>query len=145
MYFSIEGERESESWTNAVDRGGLYHVGEMTFLMFESMEMELRKHLSATAENTSIEAKEMMTTSVRENEDVLFFWSLLSADWSVESADALLKMIVEHWTVVRGFSYVSAFLEKYKQDKKKTVQKSKGLRKTLPSTIGSSSVYVVED
>ena len=93
-------ERESESWINAVDRGGLKHVGEMMFLMFESMELELRKHLTATSESTSTEAKEMMTKSVRENEDVLFFWSLVSADWTIEDADALLKMIVEQWIVV---------------------------------------------
>ena len=131
----IELEDESETWTNAVDRGGLNHVSNMTFLMFESMELELRKHLKVTSESASAEAKEVMIKSVSENEDVLFFWSLVSANWSMKEADTLLRMIVEQWITVRGFSFTSAFLEKYKQANKKTVQKSKGLRKNLSSTI----------
>ena len=41
-------------------------------------------------------------------------------------------MIIEHWVTVRGFSFTSAFLEKYKQASKESVQKSKGIRKNLP-------------
>ena len=43
-------------------------------------------------------------------------------------------MIVQHWITVRGFSFVSAFMEKYKQRNEKSTQKSKGLRKTLNVT-----------
>ena len=34
---------------------------------------------------------------------------------------------------IRGFSFTSAFMEKYKLTHMKTLQKSKGLRKTLVS------------
>ena len=53
---------------------------------------------------------------------------MISADWE-EAEAVLLQMIIEHWVTVRGFSYASAFLEKYKRANKKTVQKSKGTRK----------------
>ena len=57
---------------------------------------------------------------------------IISEDWN-ESASFLLKMIVEHWVTVRGFSYAGAFIEKYKQRNKQTLEKSKGLRKKLIS------------
>lgn len=40
-------------------------------------------------------------------------------------------MIAEHWLTLRGFSLASAFIEKYKQQAKKNVQKSKGIRNQL--------------
>ena len=61
---------------------------------------------------------------------------MISADWE-EEGDVLLQMIIEHWVTVRGFSYTSAFLEKYKQANKKMVQKSKGTRKNLLPKINS--------
>ena len=32
-------------------------------------------------------------------------------NWTTEEADVLLTMIIEHWIVIRGFSFTSAFLE----------------------------------
>lgn len=58
-------------------------------------------------------------------------WSDLSINWGKEESNKLLRLIVEHWMTVRGFSFTSAFMERYKQKHKKTVQKSKGLRKNL--------------
>ena len=58
VMFVIDLDGESDSWTNAIDRGGLNHVGNMTFLMFESMELELRKHLKTTSESTNAEAND---------------------------------------------------------------------------------------
>ena len=81
VMFVIDLDGESDSWANAIDRGGLNHVSNMTFLMFELMELKLRKHLKTTSESINAEAKEMMIKSVSENEDVLFFWSHLSANW----------------------------------------------------------------
>ena len=63
--------------------------------------------------------------------DVLFCWTMVAVNWVEEEACALMRLFVEHWVSVRGFSYVSSFVEKYKQRKKKAVQKSKGLRKKL--------------
>ena len=51
---------------------------------------------------------------------------MISADWEEEEPGVLLQMIIEHWATVHGFLYTSAFLEKYKQANKKTVQKLKG-------------------
>ena len=52
--------------------GGFNHVGEMTFMMFQAMELELRKHLSASSETTNLAVKDKITKTISANEDVLF-------------------------------------------------------------------------
>ena len=74
-----------------------------------------------------------ITTAILDNEDVLFLWSMLSADWAEDSADALLQMLVNQWVKIRGFSCASAWLEEFKVSQKKTTQKTKGIRKHLTS------------
>ena len=101
--------------------------------MFASMEIELRQNLHATIASESSGVKDIAVESILANDDVLFYWSTLSGNWEKEEADVLLRMIVEHWVTVRGFSFTSAFMEKFKQSNKKTIQKTKGLRKTLIS------------
>ena len=103
----------------------------MTY-MFVSMELALRQHLHNGSAREDSGMKEKAMKKMVHNEDVLFYWSMISADWE-EEGDVLLQMIIEHWVTVYGFSYTSAFLEKYKKANKKTVQKSKGTRKNLPS------------
>ena len=64
-----------------------------------------------------------------------FFGALLSVEGEEEESKALLELLVDHYITVRGFSFASGFVEKYKQAHKKSTQKSKGLRKQLlPST-----------
>lgn len=81
-----------------------------TFEMFVAMEYNLRQHIH----QGQIPNLEHIITSISENEDVLFLWSLISADWEESSASALLEMVVRHWVRVRGFSYANTWLEKYK-------------------------------
>ena len=38
-------EDESKDWMEAVDRGGLKNVSNMTYMMFTSAELELRKYI----------------------------------------------------------------------------------------------------
>lgn len=75
----------------------------------------------------------MVLKKIIGDEDVLFYWSMVSVNWEQEEADVLLKMLIEHWITIRGFSHASAFVERYKLRNNTTVQKSKGLRKKLNS------------
>ena len=59
------------------------------------------------------------------HDDVLFHWSILAMNWDNEEADALLPLIAEQWVTVRGFSFASAWMEKFKQTNKKSIQKNK--------------------
>ena len=58
----------------------------------------------------------------------------LEFDWSESCADALLEKILSEWIKIRGFSYVSAYVEKLKCKERK----SKGLRKQLQSVQSSA-------
>ena len=75
------------------------------------MEYELRQHLSI---NQVPSFGERVNHAITENEDVQSFWSILSADWEEESASVLLQMVVGQWVKIRGFSYASSWMEKYK-------------------------------
>ena len=96
----------------SIDRGGLQHINDVTFAFFAAMELEFRRHINFT-EDDSIKNKAM--DGILQNDDVQVYWESLSMDWEEEVASMLLKQIVEQWITVRGYSQASAFLELYKQ------------------------------
>lgn len=120
---------ESEQWTDLIDRGGLIHISDTVFELFVAMERELRRHLNVKSASETKGIRDSAVEGIINNEDVKLHWSLISVNW-VEN-EMLLNIIVNHWVTIRGFSFTGAFMEKYKQKHKKTVQKTKGLRKTL--------------
>ena len=134
-----EESNESQDWIASINRGGLTRINHNTFELFLAMEHELRKHLSMSqAPNLS----NHLHASIVENEDVQFLWSIIGADWDENCGSVLLQMLVSQWVKIRGFSFASAWIEKYKTTQKKTIQKSKGVRKQLlpkPTTKNDSS------
>ena len=68
---------------------------------------------------------------LKDNEEVLFYWSILTAERTDDVATTVLEMIVDLWITVRGFSLAGAWVEEFKITQKKTTQKSKALRKQL--------------
>ena len=121
---------ESEDWTRLINRGGLTQVGNMTCGVFISMELAIRQFLSADPSQLgNIKAK--LKELVQSDEDVQFYWAIVSAGWEEEESQALLEQIVQEYVTIRGFSFASAWMEKYKKAQKKTIQKSKGVRKEL--------------
>jgi hypothetical protein len=124
-------EHESENWMKAIDRGGLIHVGDVTYMLFLSMETELKKHLNADNATSSGGVKDKALYEILKNEDVLFYWEITSINWDNAVSTRLLHLLVEHWITIRGYSFASSFMEKYKQKTKKTTQKSMGIRKTI--------------
>ena len=47
--------------------------------------------------------------SVIANDDVLFHWCLLSFETDDEDATQLLRMLVDLWITIRGFSFLSSW------------------------------------
>lgn len=123
---------ESEEWTNLIDRGGLSHVSTAMYIVVAAMEIEIKRHLKQPDKLVS-KFREQLVQEITGSNDVLFYWSIVAAPWDLEAhiEMELLKMIADLWTTIRGFSYASSWIERYKQATKKTMQKSKGLRKTL--------------
>lgn len=122
-----------EEWTMMMDRGGLWHIKESTYSLFLSIEEEIRcclKTLITPTPKSKCEIIKMVITS----EDVQFYWIIASADFEFddrETHETLLHMIVELYLTMRGYSYASAWMEKFKQSTKKATQRSKSLRRDL--------------
>ena len=92
----------------------------------------MKSHLCST--NPSIVQtglKDKITRSVMDNEDMQFLWSIIAANWVEKEGNELLRMITEQWITLRGFSFASSFNEEYKKQHQKTLEKSKGIRKSL--------------
>ena len=127
----------SADWTKAISRGGIKLVNNKTYHFFHAVEMNVRRHFSKTSAPTlSAGSKAELVESITTDEDVLFYWSIISAEWEEKEEQILLRMLIDLWVTVRGFSFAKSMLEMYKQAQKKTVQKSKGVRKQL---IGKST------
>ena len=122
---------QSEEWTDLVDRGGLVHLSDDIFLIFAAMEAVVKTHFKIDNPSLLKELKEKMKSDVLQNENVLFYWSMIAANWVENEAEELLSMIVDQWITIRGFSFSSSFNEKYKREQAKTLEKSKGIRKNL--------------
>ena len=118
-------------WITLIDRGGLCHVKEATFLLFNAIEEETREHFKPSQITNITNSKETIDKAIIENEEVQFHWSILASDFNKTDADHVLAMIVELWVRIRGNSFTNGWVELYKQSKKKTVQRSKALRKGL--------------
>lgn len=121
---------DSKQWIDLIDRGGLAKVTNDCYELFVAMEKELRKHLSIDKAPKMID-REAIKQAIIENEEVQFFWHIISGEWEEESSVSLLNMIAAEWLKICGFSFAGAWMEKYKCEKQLMTQKSKGLRKQL--------------
>ena len=123
---------DSKQWIDLIDRGGLAKVTNDCYELFVAMEKELRKHLSVD-KAPKITDREAIKQTI-ENEEVQFFWHIISGEWEEESSVALLNMIGAKWLKLCRFSFAGVWIEKYKCEKKLMTQKSKGLRKQLATS-----------
>ena len=98
------------------------------FLCLEEVHLLLPSLLHET------DKKEKIVNELSTNEDVLFYWLIVGEDFEEDDERVhteLLRRIKELFVIIRGFSYTSGWLEKYKQRNKKGMQKSKSLRKRI--------------
>ena len=101
----------ADDWIKTIERSGLTHVNEMTFQVFLAMEIELRKHLIIKQRSINLEKA---CGHVMESGDVQLYWSVVSADWEEDESKTLLRLVVELFITIRGFSDASAWEEKFK-------------------------------
>ena len=122
----------SRDWIEITNRGGIISVTDEAFEVFCSIEGLVREHFRKDrAKEISGGMKAELCTKITSNEEVQSKWEVIARDMDDEVGRKLLAMITELWVTVRGFSYAGAWMELYKQRAKKTLQRSKGLRKVL--------------
>ena len=122
-----------EQWSMMMDRGGLWHVKETTYALLLSIEGEMRCCLR-TLTTVTPKSKSEIIKQVTSSEDVQFYWLITTADFEFddrETHEKLLYMIVELYLTIRGYSYASTWMEKFKQFTKTATQRSKSLRRDL--------------
>ena len=124
-------DHESEEWTELMDRGGLKHISDTMFDFFCSLEVVFQSNVYSESAGEKESMRGMLLKKMVEDEDVLMCWSFVAVNWQEDESVALMNLMIDHWITLRGFGYVSAFVEEYKKRSKKAVQKSKGLRKKL--------------
>ena len=100
----IEGE--SCEWINSIDRGGLNHVSESMYWFTASMELEVKQYLSTSVSTRTPNLKSTLQDAVKINEDVLFYWALISGNWGVEESKLLFSMVVYRTSNVDHNSWV---------------------------------------
>ena len=65
-----------EQWTHLIDRGGLWHVKESTYQLFHAVEHVVSEGM-LNIKNLSLPLKQEMIKRVMEDDDMLFYCSLL--------------------------------------------------------------------
>ena len=106
----VQSDSTNTNWIKCVDRGGLTFVNSQTFELFLAMELDVRSHLQSPGKPVNFMSD--IAPKVKNNEDVLFCWSMLSSSWDEESSKTLFRMVVDLWLTIRGYSYASAWIEK---------------------------------
>ena len=122
-----------EEWTDLIDRGGLWRVKEFTYQFFHAVEDAVRDTLKKLAHPVP-PSKLDMIKKITDDEDVQFYWSIVATDFEIddhEIHEVLLQKIADLYVTVRGFSFASGWIEKYKQRTKQSTQKAKSLRREV--------------
>jgi hypothetical protein len=122
-------EDESGEWLKAVNRGGLNCVTSQMLEFVFAMERVVRGYFRKY--DGCKDVKGELLKLVKTNETVDGEWKMVSAEWEPQESQIIFNMVVELWVTMRGFSFASAWMEKWKAEKSKTVQKSQALRKNL--------------
>lgn len=131
---SISHDHGSEQWTKALDRGGLIHISDEAFECFCAIEVGIRRHLNmANIDDMDNSFRSRLVSDLVDDSDVQFSWCIVGHEMDEECSTECLEMIVNKWITIRGFSFAKSMVELYKQECKKSTQKSKGLRGKLSS------------
>ena len=129
---SEDGDHFSSEWTKVASRGGLLYIKDTVYFVFQAMEMVVRQYfLKERADKLGPGTRDILIKNIMEDEDVNFHWCMVAVDMEDSFANTLLHDMVKQWVTIRGFAFTSSWIELYKQDAQKSLQCSKGLRKTL--------------
>ena len=109
----------TKEWISRVDRGGLHKVNDETFLLFQWMELTIRKFLQGCSIDIDGAISEIISS-----DNVMACWSLIASSLEDDDSDRLLCKIAEKWITVQGFSYAGNLLEQYKKIVKQSTTKS---------------------
>ena len=125
-------------WLEQVNRGGLFHVSDEAYTLFRHIELRVRKLLPRTLlalanpSSKSALTKDALVCEVVRDEDVQFYWSILSVDIEEDNdPNKLLRHMIDLWVTIRAHAFTSSWMQQFKIKNHKCTSKQKGTRKTL--------------
>ena len=132
-HMAVEGEESgfyayTAEWVKSVDRGGLFHINTSSFLFFRAIEVATQALLPSHLRNPR-SSTDSLLEKIIENEDVRFYWSMVSVD--ILDEVAATELLQSLWVRIQGFSITSARFEQYKNATQTSTKAQKGLRKQL--------------
>ena len=121
-------------WINIQDRGGLFHVSDSVYNLFQCMEKSTQQTLQlnriGTLKKTNI--KEALVSKLQEDKFVRKMWEEALAgrsgkvDW-----EPLLISVINYWVKIRVHAFVKVYLELRKRDSFASKRGERSLRKEL--------------
>ena len=131
---------QSSKWSRLADCGELYHVEDVVFELFITLEHITDEELTTifTAKGKGIEkVKKEKLSWICDDEDVQFLWCMVSPTTieNDEVRQCLLKEIAYLWITTRGTSKAQKIKEDHKKAKGKGVKGKHSLGKELASSV----------
>ena len=94
----VDGESEpnndSTAWIESIDHGGLWHISGSVYPVLYAMEEETRRRVKNRSTQHTLDVKGLMD-AITSNDDILFYWSIASAEFGQEEETILLQDITK--------------------------------------------------
>ena len=100
----------------------MFEINDNVFEFFKAIEMKVRKklHIAFDKNGDQYDLRESIADSIAGDNDIQFFWTLLSVDIETEAqATKVLKQIIGIWLTIRGHSIAGTNYKGNKPAKRK--------------------------
>ena len=142
LKLAVDGPEESllaytTEWMKLIDRGGLFHVSDESFLFFKAMEIKFRQVVTPVLiQPSSSVTKSDTIKQFIDDEVIRFHWDLLAIDIENEDdSEELMTEIVSKWINMHSVSTLDKLMEDIKVKNRTEKKKSK---KKAPASYTSS-------
>ncbi len=119
----------ARKWFEIVNRGGTFEVSDSTYQFFLVLEKKTRHALKSYL-HTGDDQK-FVVDKIMADENIIFYWSMLSVDLDEADCKEILKDVVTLWLNIRGFSTTGAWVEQHKKIAGTTMKSKPSLRAGL--------------
>ena len=121
------------NWLKVMDRGGLTKCTNDFYEFLRTAEILYQQNVENDAESESVIHSATAARAILDTTSIREAWEALDVSCMIDSnvEDELKTMIVEYYVRIRTFGFTRKKMEKYKQEKKQHLQKSKSLRSKL--------------
>ena len=117
---------KSGDWVALVDRGELFRLHDGAYSLFQAIELMVREvFMLENLQCINQELKSGLIDKILCDEEVLHYWQSLMVEVGSDESKLLLRMIIEAYINIRGYSSARLFMEQYKQANKESLQKQK--------------------